>query len=321
MNLAPFESWADVLAYARTGAPLYYQAPMDRQPTGLRPGRNSPYSYEARGRTIRIWPPGSAGRGRQRTSDPFTADAGHLSRFSHQIEHEVPRQEFREAAQGQPDWEEVGYIGDKNWAEHSGGPVLVERSTGEAVLEYVEPPSDDQEFGDPKARWTVYRVALYPEVPSWGDLEAVADSAGANPEELRAEFVSSDPMTRARAYETWAGHYGWYEFDQYPLSFTCAEMNERYDADLDCGGEDENADLEESPAGRYRVNYGNGQVSNSFGTIRDAQRHLDSLDRYREYAFIEFWDGDDWFTYRPKRKAGGAEELRPRYRSTAKRRR
>jgi hypothetical protein len=90
MNLIPFESWADVLAYARAGGSLYYQAPLDREPTRFWSGHGREHNYEASKRTIRMWPPGSIGRGRARTSDPFTADAGHLSRFSHPIENELP---------------------------------------------------------------------------------------------------------------------------------------------------------------------------------------------------------------------------------------
>lgn len=100
MVLDGFTSWSDVLAYARTGGPLYYQAPMDYRPTRLSPchpgydtrgkyhdaGRGcGPYQYFVKARTIRVWPPGSVGRGRGRTSDPFTADAGHLDRFSRPV--------------------------------------------------------------------------------------------------------------------------------------------------------------------------------------------------------------------------------------------
>jgi hypothetical protein len=89
MNLIHFESWADVLAYARAGQTLFYQAPLDRRPMRFVPAdprRPTPFTYEVRARTIRMWPSGSVGRGRARTSDPFTADAGHLARFSHPIE-------------------------------------------------------------------------------------------------------------------------------------------------------------------------------------------------------------------------------------------
>jgi hypothetical protein len=50
--------------------------------------------------------------------------------------------------------------------------------------------------------------------------------------ELRDAFTSTNPMERAMAYETWAGHYGWHELDNYPLSLTRAEVEKRYDADL-----------------------------------------------------------------------------------------
>ncbi len=51
-----FNSWSEVLEYARSGAPLYYHAPLNVRPVRL-------------GGVIR------------RTSDPFTADKGHLDRF------------------------------------------------------------------------------------------------------------------------------------------------------------------------------------------------------------------------------------------------
>jgi hypothetical protein len=100
MNLVAFKSWPEVLAYARTGGPLYYQAPMDQRPTMLRPGSGTPYSYEAKARSIRIWPPGSTGRGRSRTADPFTADAGHLERFSRPDEGAASGGEMHERGKG-----------------------------------------------------------------------------------------------------------------------------------------------------------------------------------------------------------------------------
>jgi len=69
-----FETWTDVLTYARRGELLYYHAPLDIEPVRL-------WTFEVRPRTIRIWPPGSEGRGRTRTADPFTADHHHLDRF------------------------------------------------------------------------------------------------------------------------------------------------------------------------------------------------------------------------------------------------
>jgi hypothetical protein len=70
----PFARWIDVLAHARNGGALYYHAPLDCSPVRLT-------DFQVKARTIRIWPLGSRGRGKGRTADPFTADAGHLDRF------------------------------------------------------------------------------------------------------------------------------------------------------------------------------------------------------------------------------------------------
>jgi hypothetical protein len=128
---------------------------------------------------------------------------------------------------------QIGTIGDVNFPEYDGGPVF-DNGDGTYSAEYVEIPSDDLDFTDPNARWTVYRVDLDQSVPSWGSLNDVARSAGQNPKELKRAFESDDPMQRAWAYVTWAGHYGWHEFDSYPLTLTCVETAKRYDTDLGC---------------------------------------------------------------------------------------
>jgi len=72
------------------------------------------------------------------------------------------KRHFQVAADA-PEIEEIGHIGDVNWAEHGGGPVyrrLPEKGGqtdiyGDYFLEYVEPPSDDQDFDEPGALWTV----------------------------------------------------------------------------------------------------------------------------------------------------------------------
>lgn len=101
--LVSFSSWPDVLAYARTGGDLYYQAPLNYRPVRLRPGKNQTLTYEVRARSIRIWPPGSIGRGRSRTADPFTADAGHLDRFSRPSDGDRSMGAAREAPRRQED--------------------------------------------------------------------------------------------------------------------------------------------------------------------------------------------------------------------------
>ena len=129
----------------------------------------------------------------------------------------------------QPDWKEVGYIGDKNWPEYSGGPVFVDQ-TGvyPPELEYIESPESDE----PGAEWTVYRVVLDQEVPDWGDVKAVAQSTGQPAKEIRNGFIDDDPIQRALAYQAWAGYYGWENFDNYPLTLSILEVEKRYDTDL-----------------------------------------------------------------------------------------
>lgn len=77
------------MAYAKAGRPLYYQAPMDQRATRFLPGSKQTFAYAAQGRTIRLWPGGSIGRGKSRTHDPFNADSKHLDRFSHPAEQKV----------------------------------------------------------------------------------------------------------------------------------------------------------------------------------------------------------------------------------------
>jgi hypothetical protein len=56
----------------------------------------------------------------------------------------------------------------------------------------------------------------------------------------------------------------------------------------------------------YRLNYGNGQVSSKFNTIKQARAELAAdaaHNQYSEYAFIEFKDCDsqDWFRLRGRK--------------------
>jgi hypothetical protein len=80
VNSFAFATWKSVLAYLQKGCPVWYQAPLDARASRLTRGKK-PFGYEPRARTVRVYPPGCFGRGKARTSDPFTADAGHLDRF------------------------------------------------------------------------------------------------------------------------------------------------------------------------------------------------------------------------------------------------
>ncbi len=157
--------------------------------------------------------------------------------------------------------EEVGHIGDVNWAEYGGGPVYRRAPEsggqtdiyGDCFLVYVEPPTDDVEFSDPDARWTVYSIELDPEIPDWADLKAVGETMDMTVKDLKADFTSTDPLHRALAYESVASYYGWENFDGYPRQLTCAEMNKEFDAGIYCGEEDEDDEDEASEMREGRV--------------------------------------------------------------------
>jgi hypothetical protein len=145
----------------------------------------------------------------------------------------------------------IGTVGDVNFPEYDGGQVLKspqEASTGRSdgyELEYVEVPPDDIDFDDKEARWTIYRVPLDRGVPTWGSLKSAAQTSGQKPSEVKAAFMSDDPMERAWAYEVYAANYGWGEFDQYPLVLDKKSVEDRYDVDLGGGDEEEEEEEEE----------------------------------------------------------------------------
>lgn len=123
----------------------------------------------------------------------------------------------------------IGTVGDADPIEHTGGFVY-EQSPGDFRLEWIDPPSDD--YDAPGAHWTVYDTDLDPGIPDWGDIQDVADSIGMSFMELAEAFESADPMSRAYAYEAWAGYYGWIEFDSYPDNLYRSQVEKRYDEEL-----------------------------------------------------------------------------------------
>jgi len=124
---------------------------------------------------------------------------------------------------------ELGHIGDVNYVEYGGGPVY-EDDDGSSSVEWIEP--DEENFDEPGATWTVYRVELDQEIPDWIDVQDIANSVGRSWMEIASDFKSPDPMRRAFAYWDVAGYHGWHELDNYPLELGRAEVGARYDNDL-----------------------------------------------------------------------------------------
>jgi len=127
----------------------------------------------------------------------------------------------------------IGTVGDVNYPEYDGGPVI-RGEDGSYDVEYVFAPEDNQD--DPAARWTVYRTDL--SAPGdWCKWADVAETCGQDVEAYDCFDVSfgEDPvsrdenaMARANAILDAAGHCGWENFDSYPLSLTEKEVYDRY---------------------------------------------------------------------------------------------
>jgi hypothetical protein len=62
-------------------------------------------------------------------------------------------------------------------------------------------------------------------------LGEIADSAGTDRETLIEQLCSPDPVQLFRAYADIGGHFGWREFDSYPIRLSKSELNERWDRD------------------------------------------------------------------------------------------
>jgi hypothetical protein len=80
-------------------------------------------------------------------------------------------------------------------------------------------------------RLQVYREEIPRDVfayNDWADVEDVAATTGQDPDKLLAAGKSRKIMDRVYALECIAGHYGWDELDQYPLTLTAKELERRW---------------------------------------------------------------------------------------------
>lgn len=143
----------------------------------------------------------------------------------------------------QPRWRLLANLGDVNPIDHGGIFVYVDE-TGHypPEAERLESPDSDDSGGP----WTVYRFpldrctfeggilsdnAFHPEIEAWfaDSIDAIASYIGSDPETLRAELCSPDPIELANGYRAVGEFYGFLNLDQYPITFTRrAEIEARY---------------------------------------------------------------------------------------------
>ena len=130
-------------------------------------------------------------------------------------------QAFRTAKERQQEPRVVGHVGDVNWPQYEGGPILKDVD-GSYRLEYVIPP-DEGRF------YEIYLTDLDREpLPSWIDAPDVASYIGTSVAILRKRWNDPNPRVRAHARVDVAGYHGWHNLDSYPLRLTKREVQARY---------------------------------------------------------------------------------------------
>lgn len=139
----------------------------------------------------------------------------------------------------------LGIIGDVNPIEYGGGYVLGGvPDVGGPWVEYVHgldethPKAWDVDLDDRAQTDTikveVYRVDLgtnareFLRDHDWVNWDDVASTCGQDPETYSEAAELDTAQKRALAVWDAAGHYGWHEFDQYPLQLTLTELIERW---------------------------------------------------------------------------------------------
>lgn len=143
--------------------------------------------------------------------------------YEYHRRHGKPAQEAFRLAKAQREERIVGHIGDVNWLEYGGGPII-KKSDGSYHLEYVVPP---EEAG--RKRYFVYHIDLDKErFPDWVDAQDVAETMDISPTILRRNWNSPSVLKRALAREHIANYYGWENFDDSPDRLTRREIQTHY---------------------------------------------------------------------------------------------
>lgn len=121
----------------------------------------------------------------------------------------------------------IGSTGDVNVFDYDAGIIY----TDEAGIGWEFWQWRDESDESSKAVCFVYRVDVPQDVLEdfdWVDWEGVASSVGSDVAELRERGASADVRERVSVIEDAVGYHGGYEFDQYPLKLTRAELKKRW---------------------------------------------------------------------------------------------
>lgn len=139
----------------------------------------------------------------------------------------------------QPTWKCVGNLGDASPKEYGGYSVYVDQTGA------YPPEAEYLDVDDETGGWTLYRFVLepctyvdgilsdnkfHPDFPVWfaDKLGNIASTIGRDVDDLRADFLSDDPLIRADAWRAIGEHFGFHELDSYPQIFTNRFRLERF---------------------------------------------------------------------------------------------
>lgn len=135
----------------------------------------------------------------------------------------------------QPAWHCIANLGDATPAEHGGDFLMIDRrGVYTPELWHYEPDTRqrstiilDRCFRCPEIAGALSDNRFHVNSPAWfgkpDELASIAATSGLSDFELAEMLVSPCPAERAQGYLAIAGHYGFFEFDQYPRDYTEAE--------------------------------------------------------------------------------------------------
>ena len=142
----------------------------------------------------------------------------------------------------QPVWKLSANLGDVNPLD--GGALLYSDETGvyppELILIEANPPKEGED-----ETFTVSRVQcercfplgegvsdnrFHKDKPAWFSykLASVASCCDSSPLDLQTALCDQNDVNRGWGYQTLVGYFGVYEFDQYPVEMTEAELRNLY---------------------------------------------------------------------------------------------
>lgn len=124
----------------------------------------------------------------------------------------------------------IGTIGDVNPIEYDGGIIYQKGDPPRYRMIYF------QHYGEDDGQVSVYGFDIEDDVIkdlNWADWEQIAESFGADVDELKAMARSPDPFERAWVYESVGGYDGFSNLDGYADDMTVEHAEKMYGADLE----------------------------------------------------------------------------------------